>query len=65
MVTINKYFGKDNITSVDLIGLSTDTKPTSSVNGITLKNGSTFLAMDTSQVFMYDEQNNTWHEIGG
>lgn len=65
MITINKYFGKDNITSVDLIGLSTDTKPTSSVNGITLKNGSTFLAMDTSQVFMYDEQNNTWHEIGG
>ena len=65
MITINKYFGKDNITSVDLIGLSTDTKPTSSVNGITLKNGSTFLAMDTSQVFMYDEQNHTWYEIGG
>lgn len=39
-------------------GLSTDTKPIEKVG-----NGSIFIEMDTSKVFMFDEQNKEWKEI--
>lgn len=36
-------------------GLSTDTKPTTDV-----PNGSTFYEIDTSDLYMYDLENDTW-----
>lgn len=38
-------------------GLSTDTKPTETANG------SVFLEMDTSKVFMFDAENAEWREM--
>lgn len=43
--------------SVELVGLSTDTKPTNE------RNGSLFLEMDTGKVFVYDEANTQWLEL--
>lgn len=40
----------------DLIGLSTDTKPTD------VPNASTFYEMDTKKIFLFDEQNKRWLE---
>ena len=42
----------------DLYGLSTDTKP------ITVPNGSVFVEMDTSKVYVFSEKDITWHEWG-
>lgn len=39
-------------------GLSTDVKPLERVG-----NGSIFIEMDTSKVFMFDEQNKVWREF--
>jgi hypothetical protein len=44
----------------DLVGLSTDTKPTMLFNGSLIANGSTLLNMDNGAVFMYDETNARW-----
>lgn len=41
----------------DLRGLSSDTKPTD------VPNGSTFIEMDTGNVFMFDEQNSQWRQM--
>ena len=43
--------------SVELVGLSTDTKPTNE------RNGSLSLEMDTGKVFVYDEANTQWREL--
>lgn len=40
-------------------GLSTDTKPSGCVNG------SKFLEMDTSKVYVYDQHGDTWNELIG
>lgn len=40
-------------------GLSTDTKPSDCMNG------SKFLEMDTSIVYVYDEQEDAWNELDG
>ncbi len=44
------------------VGLSTDTKPTETYNGLAIKNGSTFYAMDTAKVYMYDASSDSWLE---
>lgn len=44
------------------VGLSTDTKPTETYNGLAIKNGSTFYSMDTKKVYMYDAAGKTWLE---
>lgn len=43
-------------------GLSTDAKPTKKTYPL-LGNGSTFLEMDTAQLWMYDEENDRWLNI--
>lgn len=48
---------------MELFGLSTDEKPTGTFNNTKISNASTFLEMDTGKVFMYDEENEQWHEI--
>lgn len=41
-----------------LRGLSTDTKPTKDI-----PNGSSFLEMDTGNVYMWDEENEQWRQL--
>lgn len=41
-------------------GLSTDTKPTVSFEGMPIKNGSSFFEMDTQEVYFYDGGNDAW-----
>lgn len=48
--------------TVELRGLSTDTKPTE-INGKTIDNGSTFIEMDTGKIFFYDLENEEWKEV--
>ena len=42
-------------------GLSTDTKPT----GADIATGSTFVEVDTGDVYFFDEESNTWLKVGG
>lgn len=57
MVTLNKPTTEDTL---DFDGLSTDTKPTGYYDGLKITNGSTFFAMDTQEVFFYDEGTDSW-----
>lgn len=45
---------------IEATGLSTDTKPTTGI--IT---GSSFMEVDTGNVFMFDEVAGTWDKLGG
>ena len=45
---------------MSLCGLSTDTKPTETFQGLKIVNGSSFMEIDTQNVFFYDEENATW-----
>ena len=49
----SKMVGADGA-AVSYVGLSSDTKPSNP------KNGSTFLEMDTSDVYIYDAENEEW-----
>lgn len=44
----------------EMFGLSTDTKPTTG-----LVTGSSFVAVDTGEAFLFDEVSNEWHKVGG
>ena len=46
----------------EFAGLSSDAKP-SVFEGAAVANGSTFLEMDTSSVFIYDKDGDTWREL--
>ena len=52
---------RDFIT-VELRGLSDDTKPTE-INGKTIDNGSVFIEIDTGKLYMYDLASQTWNEV--
>lgn len=41
-------------------GLKDDTKPTAGV-----RNGSSFIEMNTGKVYIFDAENGEWDEIGG
>lgn len=45
---------------LEIVGLSTDTKPIKNISGVEITNGSTFMEMDTCNVYMYDEENHRW-----
>ena len=47
----------NDIRGVNYIGLSDDTKPDDA------HNGETFFEMDTSKVYMYSEDGDTWYEL--
>lgn len=47
--------------SVELRGLSTDTKPTE-IGGKSVDNGSVFIEIDTGKLFFYDLENEEWKE---
>lgn len=44
----------------EFVGLSTDTKQTNKV-----ATGSTFLEVDTGDVYLFDGENGVWHKVGG
>lgn len=61
-----------NSKTIDIRGLSTEIKPkhwplnedgTENENNPMLGNGSTFFAMDTSQVFVFSTDMNDWFEV--
>lgn len=47
---------------MELYGLSGDSKPTVKFKGTKIENGSSFLEMDTSKVYLYDAENDEWKE---
>lgn len=46
----------------ELVGLSTDTKPTT-YGGNDIGNGSRFIEIDTGDFYMFDEESKTWKKI--
>lgn len=48
--------------SVELRGLASDEKPTE-MNGKKIDNGSTYLEIDTGNLYLYDLENEEWKEI--
>jgi len=52
--------GHNDIRCNDYSGLHTDPKPTEGV-----ATGSTFLEVDTCDVYLYDEEGQTWNKVGG
>lgn len=60
MVTGTKTEGNNEISAWAFKGKSTDPKPTGKWNGTIIKNGSTYFAMDTQEVYFYDGESETW-----
>lgn len=59
----NTKIKKDGIyITVELRGLSTDTKPTT-IENRKIDNGSIFIEINTGKVYMYDLENHEWSEI--
>lgn len=52
------YSNANNDAVWELIGLSTDEKPTTDK----IPNGSTFKEMDTGKTYMYDIESKSWHK---
>ena len=69
MVTLIKYGAlsggvKYNINQMWICGLSTDTpKPTTTIDGMPIPNGSVYTEVDTGKNFMFDYDNTTWYEV--
>lgn len=63
MVTLSKYGNQPNRNICEIVGLSTDEKPIKSIEGIPICNGSTYLEMDTSTVFIFSESDATWYKL--
>ena len=57
----NKIGPEETKITVELRGLSTDTKPTE-INNKTIDNGSTFVEIDTGKIYFYDLENTEWKE---
>ncbi len=60
MVTYDGIPKTESEQNFDFVGLSTDTKPTGSVDGMTIRNGSSFFELDTQTLFFYDADSETW-----
>ena len=56
-MTKTGFIGCNSVEVSELYGLSTDEKP------LTEENGSVFLEMDTSKVFIFDKDGGKWWEI--
>ena len=57
MVTVDKSSMNEPLS---FKGLSSDTKPTIKWDSSPILNGSTFLEMDTQEVYFYDGGTDTW-----
>ena len=68
MVTLIKYGAlgggeKYNVNQMWIDGLSTDTKPTTTVDGMPIPNGSVYTEVNTGKTYMFDKDNVTWYEV--
>ena len=68
MVTLIKYGAlsggeKYNVNQMWIDGLSTDSKPTTTVEGLYIPNGSVYTEVDTGKTYMFDKENATWYEV--
>lgn len=61
--TLRKYGAKYNVAFCTFCGLSTDTKPTVSFEGVGIANGSEYIEMDTDTKYLYDAGNQQWKEV--
>lgn len=52
----------DTYITAELRGLADDTKPTE-INGKKIDNGSTFVEIDTGDVYLYDLENQEWKKV--
>ncbi len=59
MVTDNKY----PTIAREFYGLSTDTKPTDSFDGLPVTNGSAFVEVDTGNVYLFNEASGSWVKV--
>ena len=61
MITVHgkMYLPNDSV-QFDLRGMSSDTKPTGTFQGVKIGNSSTFLEIDTQNIVFYDEDSETW-----
>lgn len=48
--------------SVELRGLSTDTKPTT-IDGKSIDNGSIYIEIDTQKIYFFDLDSKTWKAV--
>ena len=67
MVTIHtientRIMPSEDRISVELRGLSTDTKPTEVANK-KVDNGSVYLEIDTGKIYLFDFENQQWKEM--
>jgi len=60
---MSAYGSNTNRPLSEIVGLSTDTKPTDSIEGIKIQNGSSFRELDTGKKFLFDAENTTWNEV--
>ena len=68
MITLIKYGAlsggeKYNVNQMWIDGLSTDSKPTTTIDGLYIPNGSVYTEVDTGKTFMFDKDNSAWHEV--
>ena len=68
MITLIKYGAlsggeKYNVNQMWIDGLSTDSKPTTTIDGLYIPNGSVYTEVDTGKTFMLDKDSSTWHEV--
>lgn len=53
---------RNKVMLVELRGLSTDAKP-DKINGQDIENGSTFIEIDTGNIYFYDFDNKQWKKV--
>lgn len=60
MITITKAEVTDNnkLKTVEIRGLSTDTKPTEGIG-----NGSVYICIDTQEIYFFDLSSKTWKGV--
>lgn len=68
MVSLIKYGAlgggeKYSVNQMWIDGLSTDAKPTTTIDGMEIPNGSVYTEVDTGKTYMFDKDNTTWYEV--
>lgn len=60
MITVVNFVGTPNGGRFELMGKSSDTKPTKIYSGMAIDNGSSFFEIDTQAVKFYDVDTESW-----
>lgn len=61
MVTLQKIGDRHNRSVLQIVGLSTDVKPTVKVENMPLTNGSIYVELNTGKRYLFDEENKMWY----